>query len=160
MRPRCAPAHLLRNVRVFPRSSPSPVLRINLDLLPKSFSSYLLRPIYGLLPLRSQDRTRTCINAESDSTASPLRHLTILWRRGESNPRPEKVAIQCLITRLVTDCKNAVCTVRVDRSQIPPLGLGPRTSNYHFLFQGMAPRDLGYHFVFANEFNSVLKSHV
>jgi hypothetical protein len=49
----------LSNVRVFPRLSPSPVLRINLDLLPKSFSSYPLRPIYGLLPLRSQDEIRT-----------------------------------------------------------------------------------------------------
>lgn len=59
----------LLHVRVFPRSSPSPVLRINLDLLPKSFSSYLLRPIYGLLPLRSQARTRT-LNAVFNS-ASP-----------------------------------------------------------------------------------------
>lgn len=86
MRPRCAPAHLLRNVRVFPRSSPSPVLRINLDLLPKSFSSYLLRPIYGLLPLRSQARTRT-LNAVFNS-ASPCYRIATTKSGGVPNLSP------------------------------------------------------------------------
>lgn len=140
MRPRCAPAHLLRNVRVFPRLSRF-----------LCFFELLFNPVRPIA-LRYGKPSRTTL-------PSFLLLYLVRWRRGESNPRPEKVAIQCLITRLVTDCKNAVCTVRVDRSQIPPLGLGPRTSSYHFLFQGMAPRDLGYHFVFANEFNSVLKSH-
>ena len=38
-------------VRVFPRLSPFANLRINLDLLPKSFSSYLLGPRSWSSPL-------------------------------------------------------------------------------------------------------------
>lgn len=76
----------LSHVRVFPRSSPLPILRINLDLLPKSFSSYLLELTIGFHsyvvrtgfePVLIFWRAHLLYSITTDIARLPFRHLTI-----------------------------------------------------------------------------------